>query len=204
MIFNSSNSGDINKYYLHTFVKFKEHGDMLFRIDGVDKFKVSGTTETGDPFVLYLDDTFNYEIDYVLPHKSFFQLGANACQLQRIPAQQYQRGLNNKNTRMAFAKADGAGFVPIDITFESLKAFVTKQKFFSLKEAVANKDKFDSYTLSPRIAYIPRKKIILVDFTAVAHVNEVDKLIKMTRPIFTDEIISLLKSHNEAHSFKFV
>src|SRR5687767_7922141 len=105
MLFLPSNVDDINRYYRNTYVKFKETGDRLMYISDVNSHRIVGQADTGgdgppEEFVIYLSEAHPYEIDYVLPHKSFFQAADKAVLLSRIPAKQYQRGISQHNTSL--------------------------------------------------------------------------------------------------------
>lgn len=192
MIFQSSNWEDISRYYRNTYVKFKETGDRLFFIRRVDNYAVTGTDEDGTEFELYLNDEHPYEVDYILPRKSYFQVGKRATMLARIPAKQYQRGISNGNTMLTSLNKNG-GIAKHEIGFEILKQFVTKQTYWTLEEAVKNKGRNTSIALSPRFAYVPDINTIFVDQRAIATVDKKDKTVTMALPIFRNEVLALVK-----------
>lgn len=198
MLFTPSNREDISKYFRNSFLKFKETGDTLYYLDHVDANKVSGAVDNGQPFHLYLDDEHPYEVDYVLPHKSFFQVGPNAVMLQRIPAKQYSRGLTEANTGLTYL----AGKEPMKalLSFEILKQFVKKQQFYSLAQATTQEG-LQSAVLSPRMMYNRADRNIYIDFLAVAKVSAT-RNITMMQPIFEEEVLDLLKSTGESILFK--
>lgn len=199
MQFTPSNREDINKYYRGSFLKFKETGDLLFYLQGVDSNVVTGTIEDGRDFKIYLAEEEPYEVDYILPHKSFFQYGENACMLQRVPAKQYHRGITNENTRISYRDPGTAIPAKVAIGFDPLKAFVKKQKFFTLSEAT--KQDLTSAVLAPRIMYMRTNKQIFIDFTPVARVAMSEKKITMLLPVFTEEIKDFLKTTQEDKMF---
>jgi hypothetical protein len=192
VIFNSSNHEDIHRYYRNTFVKFKETGDTLYYIRSVNSEVVRGTDATGTEFELWLSDEHPYEVDYILPHKSFFQYKKRACLLVRVPAKQYQRGLSSSNTRVNALSKTGS-VQAVELGFDVLTEFVNKQAFASLHKAVLNKAKEASITLSPRFAYVPDMKAIYADTSLVAEVRPDEKLIVVRHPIFRPEISELAK-----------
>ena len=190
MIFNSSNYDDINRYYKNTYVKFKETGDTLYYIRSVHREVVRGTDETGTEFELWLSDDHPYEVDYILPNKSYFQYKKRACMLSRIPARQYQRGLSAGNTRIqAMSRSGGVSNVELD--FALLMGFVSKQQFPKIDRAVVNRAKEASIALSPRFAYVPDVKQIYADWVLVAEVNVEEKKIIVRHPIFLPELKEL-------------
>lgn len=205
MLFSSENWDDIRKYYLNTYIKIKEAGDELFFINRVDRAQVSGIVENGGEFVIYLDDANPYEIDYVLPHKSYFQLDKDAVQLYRSPAKQYQRGLNTSNTKVVRLNRAGEqeSLSEGGLDFKVLKAFVEKQPFRTLAQAIdKNAPVANSFVLSPRMMFHRVTKGLYIDFVRVANVHTGDRTITMIHPVFTDEVKTLLKQNNETELFK--
>jgi hypothetical protein len=191
MLFNSYTWEDINRYYRQTYIKFKETGDTLFYIRDVRPERVSGTDEDGTEFALHLNYDDPYEVDYILPNKSYFQYAKRACMLQRIPAKQYRRGICSDNVRITGLSKTG-GIAAIDVNFESLKAFVSKQAFPSLRTVLLQKQKPLSVALSPRFAYVPEGGFLFCDQTCVAKVEKRAKTIQILQPIFKPEIDVLI------------
>ncbi|CAB4132756.1 hypothetical protein UFOVP249_8 [uncultured Caudovirales phage] len=195
MIFSSSNHEDINRYYRNTFVKFKETGDTLYYIRQVSREVVRGTDETGTEFELWLSDEHPYEVDYILPNKSYFRYKKRACMLMRIPARQYQRGLSAGNTRVQSMGRSG-GTTLVELDFPLLMSFVSKQKFLKIDQAVLNKARDHSIVLSSRFAYLPDTKTIYADHIAVASVIPEEQKIVVRHPIFLPELKSLASNTN--------
>jgi hypothetical protein len=190
---------DISKYFKGTYVKLKEFGDQLFLIRSVDSLSVRGTHEEGE-FIIYLNDETPYEVDYILPHKSFFQYGSHAVQLRRVPDRQYFRGLCVSNTRLEYLR-DGR-LHQHDLGFPILKAFVTKPAFPNLRAAIGANE--STIAISPRMMYHRLQRQIYVDFVPVAKVSPSKLEVAVTKPIFKDEILDFLKSTNEVDIFKLV
>jgi hypothetical protein len=200
MLFTPANREDISKYYRNSWLKLKETGDLLFYVKNVESNAVTGQVEDGRDFKLYLAEEEPYEVDYILPHKSFFQYEKDAMMLQRIPAKQYHRGVTAENTAFFFRKhGEALGQLPPD--FQLLKAFVQKQKFFTLSEAI--EAKVNSAALSPRMMYMRESKLIHIDFLPVARV-QVGNKIRMVAPIFQEEVMDFLKSTQEDNKFNIV
>jgi hypothetical protein len=184
MLFIPENRDDIQRYYRSTYVKFRETGDALFYVKHVGESLVTGVGADGVPFELYLNVDFPYEMDYILPRKSFFQYGAFACLLQRIPAKQYQRGISESNTliqRVGDANANQP------LSFEVLTAFVAKQAFPSLVQAIAEKGKV-SVPLSSRLAYLCASRKIFADSKSIGVVKIKEKTIQSFHKIFKPEL----------------
>jgi len=190
VIFNSTNHEDINRYYRNTFVKFKETGDTLYYIRSVNSEVIRGTDASGTEFELWLSDEHPYEVDYILPNKSYFQFKKRAALLLRVPAKQYQRGLSSSNTRVNALSKTGS-IQQLDLGFDVLTEFVNKQAFPSLAKAILNKSRDNSIVLSPRFAYVPDTKGIYADTSLVAEVRPEEKLIFVRHPIFRPEITEL-------------
>ena len=192
MLFNSQTYEDIHRYYRNTYVKFKETGDCLFYINQVSQNVVSGTDEDGTAFDLYLNNDDPYEVDYVLPNKSYFQYAKRACMLQRIPAKQYRRGLCSDNVRITALTRTG-GNQGIDISFEVLKAFVAKQAYPSIRTVLTQRPRPLSIALSPRFAYVPDQGILFCDQLSVASIDKKENTLRILRSIFTPEIEVLVQ-----------
>lgn len=200
MLFVPSAREDIGKYFLKSYLKFKETGDTLFYLNHVDTSCISGQIEDGRDFKLYLAEEEPYEVDYILPHKSFFQFGEHAAMLERIPAKQYHRGITCENTRVSYKLGGAVQQLPLG--FEVLKNFVKKKKFSSLSEAV--KEGVYSAALSPRMMYVRSTRSVYVDFLPVARIvgPHYDK-ISMSAPIFKQEIVDFLRATQETEMFTF-
>lgn len=199
MEFKPSAREDISRYYRGTYVKLMEYGDQLFLIESVDSLRVAGRHESGDPFVIYMDEATPYTMDYILPHKSFFQLGQYATLLQRIPAKMYYRGLCESNTEMSYLNAV-ASPKRVDLTFENLKAFVSKQPFFTLQKAI-NAGDLTSCVLNSRMMYLRPRKELYIDHVMIAKVNTGKLVVTMHQPIFTDEVKEFLAHTGEDKVF---
>lgn len=195
MLFSTDNYDDINRYYRGTYVKFKETGDRLFYIRDVGPQRVTGTDEEGTEFELFLNHDDPYEVDYVLPHKSYFQLNKRACMLQRVPAKQYRRGICGENTRLTALGKTG-NLVQVEIGFDALKAFVSKQAFPSIKTVLTMKNKPLSVAISPRFAFVPETGQIYTDQLAVAVVSKKDNRVTVTREIFRPEVTQFVSDLN--------
>lgn len=195
MIFVPSSANDIERYYLHTYVKFQETGDRLFFIEGVSKHKVSGTCDDDTPFDLYLSDEFPYEVSYVLPNKSYFQVNEHAYLMERKPAKQYKRGLCGENVSISRHRG-GTEFMNCMIGFGLLKAFVAKQAFYTLKDAFLNADKKSSVAVSSRMMYVPKGGRLFIDKTQIAtirgHKGTSAKTIELHQPIFREEVEAVM------------
>ena len=200
MIFSPKNRDDIIRYFRGTYVKFKERGDELFYIEAVNEMRVTGKHESGVPFTIYLDEDTPFEVDYLLPHKSFFQHGQHAVQLQRIPAQQYFRGLCGHNTQFSYL-AGGTAPKNLQIGFDILKQFVSKQKFYNIQGALTAQE-LSTCVLTSRMMFNRANRQIYMDFTPIAKVIPAKGSIVMIRPVFYDEVAEFLKNTGEKFSLE--
>lgn len=200
MQFVPSARADIQKYYLNTFLKFKETGDLLLHLTGVDQMAITGQVEDGRDFKLYMSEDDPYEVDYILPHKSFFQYGHQAVMLQRIPARQYFRGISPENTQVVFKVPGRAELEKLPLNFEVLKAFVQKQKFSMLSEAIEKKD-HQSVAMGPRIMYMGGNKTIYIDFHPIAKVATDNKHLVVIAPVFKENLEEFLTDTLEKDKF---
>lgn len=197
MQFTSENVEDIRRYYIGSYVKFKETGDILYNLTSVNNFFVEGRSQNGDILKLYLDNAYPYEIEYVLPHKSYYQYKDVAAQLFRIPAKQYQRGIGPENTEI---RALVAGeFVKVPLNFDSLAAFVDKQTFYSLNDAIHAEGK-QSCVLTSRMAFDRSDFSIYMDLTRIASVE--DRTIVISKKVFANDVIDFINKHNEKFEVK--
>lgn len=193
MLFCPSNFEDIHRYYRQTYVKFPERGDELFYIRSVDRYKLTGTHESGDEFELYYSEEKPYNVEFVIPHKSFFQYKTRAYLLQRIPAKQYNRGICDNNTAINSLNKQG-GLANHAIGFELLKAYVAKPDFPTFDKAVTTKgSKIHSIALSRRFAYVPECKMIFLDHQPIAVVDHASHEVRVYHSVFIPELQALTK-----------
>jgi hypothetical protein len=203
MKFAPANRDDINKYYRNCYVKFKEFGDLLFFIKEVSAAKVMGQVEDGREFHLHISQEHPYDVEFILPRKSFFQYNGRAMLLQRHPARQYHRGICGENTSINF-KAPGANgqIHGHGMDFSVLRAYVNKPQFPKLSDAIRMED--ESVALDRRMMYMRSTHQIHVDFVPVARVNVKASTIRMLCPIFQEDVEDLLRNNEEAEKFQFV
>lgn len=159
MLFVPSVWQDIRKYYEGSYVKFAEFGDKLFFIQTVRENEIKGIDEDDEPFVLTLDEEAPYNLTYTLPHKGLFSLDGVAYLLYRVPAQQYSRGITSNNTKI-MSVADGRS---LSLSFQRLRAYVQKQPYVSMEEALFSKSKDVSVCLSRRFSFYRPKQTLYVD-----------------------------------------
>lgn len=192
MQFCPKNRDDIIRYYRNSYIKLREFQDQLFFIEGVDTNKIIGTHESGEKFLIYMNDDTPYEVDYILPHKSFFQFQKVAVQLQRIPAKQYIRGLAESNTLLTYLDAGGKTR-QLPLEFQALKAFVNKPEWPTLTQA-CEKAECTSVALSSRMMLNKVNRQLCVDFLPVATVIKERRRVEVKKMLFFDEVQALIKN----------
>jgi hypothetical protein len=185
---------DIDRYFRNTWVKIDGYGDTLFRIDYVGSSKITGNTENDDFFEIELHNHQPFNLGYVLPHKAVFQFNKRAVILQRIPAKQFKRGICCDNVSVSFTDTG----TPIDLTLNVLKAYTTKQKYFSFAEAFRSKgNKLTSFALTSRMSCVKSTGVILMDTTQIAQYAHKENKIYMTRNNFRSDIMQHIAMYQD-------
>lgn len=150
MFVDPSNYVDADKYFRTCFIKVKEYGDVLVRIDKVTEEALWGEDQNGEGVCIEINGqetgTVGYTLDYVIPKKAYFQVGQKAAFLTRIPARMWKKGISKENTQL-YLLGPG-GFSGWGVSFESLKAYVEKPQYLPFTETKNQQ----SVALSPRFA----------------------------------------------------
>lgn len=163
-----SNWRDIDRYYDNTYVKFPEFGDKLFYIQTVTETRVTGINSDKDPFDLDLAEEAPYVLEYTPPHKAVFQHKASAVFLQRKPAKQYKRGLCSENTELV----DCVTGEKLELAWDRLEAYVTKQQYVSLQRALEltvyqGSVKYRSVALNSRMCLNKKNNTLMLDSSSI-------------------------------------
>lgn len=189
-----NNWKDVQRYFHNTYVKVEEYGDTLFYIEGVSPNKIFGKTENGDYFEIELHQHQPFNLSYVLPHKAVFQYNKRAVLLQRIPAKQFKRGISIDNVSISFT--DTGAY--LDLTLDLLKAYTTKQRYFTFTDAFLTKgSKLLSYALTSRMSCTKGTGVIYVDNTPVARYAHNDVKIYVDKPNFRPDIEQLVAKNQD-------
>jgi len=178
---------DIRKYYEGSYVKFSEYGESLFFIERVREDHIIGQDEQADPFILTLDEEVPYTLTYNLPHKGLFVKDGYTYMLHRVPAQQYSRGITTGNTKIVEVTTGKAQ----SLTFQMLRAFVEKQPYVSLAEALHSKGDMKCVALSRRFAFHRPKQLLYVDTTPIGSYNRKENVMEVAHKAFIPEIMQL-------------
>jgi len=189
MKFAPSTYADIRKYFDSTYVKFAELGEKLLYIQRIRDDCIIAADSNGDVYELILEETAPYEMTYTLPHRALFTHKGKAYMLQRIPARQYQRGINTANTQI-ISVPDGK---KQSLSWELLDAFTNKQDYQSLADAVFGKfgKEVLAVPLSSRSMFDRRTQTIFFDRQGVASVEREGKKINVVS-LFREEIEDMM------------
>ncbi len=189
MKFAPSTYADIRKYFDSTYAKFAELGEKLVFINRIREDSITATDSEGNVYELVLEEYAPYEMTYTLPHRALFSHEGRAYMLQRIPARQYQRGINTSNTQI-ISVPDGK---KMPLTWELLDSFTNKQDYQLLAEAVFGKYNKDvlSVPLSSRSMFDRRAQKIYFDRQCVATISREGKLIRVVS-LFEEEVREML------------
>lgn len=193
MKFSSENSRDIEKYFHGTWIKLPvdpEAGhcdpDTLVRIEQVTKRSVIGMSDDDTRYVVYLseDPELAFNVDYILPHKSYFLKDGYAHLLLRVPARQYKRGVCEENTHVYQMSSTGI-FSKLPICAALLKGY-TKKPFFESIHSFYEKGLY-SAPLSPRMA-ISMDGRIFIDTTRVAQYDRHNNVVHTKHRLFAQNL----------------
>ncbi len=202
MEINPDNIEDAKRYYDKTYVKFREQGDILYYINTIrqteDKGEIYFKDKDNKEGILYVSKEYPYNIDFILPHKSMYQLGKYCYCLSRTPAKQFHRGISQNNCSIK-ALSGGDGWQTMGLDFKILEGFVNKPTFKSLQDAVVSKNV--SEALSPRFAYNLYNHTLWCDWKSIGKIDKKLGLITVN-PLLELEIKRLLIDTNMTNYFK--
>ena len=181
---SQSNWHDVEKYFYDTYVKFKETGDTIYRINGVNADFITAVSLDGEEVGIDLKKP--YTIDFLLPKKTSFNRGNTAYHVSRIPARQWKKGISKQNT-MFSAYSPSHGWKMVTWDHSLLEGFVNKPGYAQpgeLKTLFANGH--DAVAITPRMV-VASNGNIFVD-TVVIGKWAFDKELITTRQLFELEI----------------
>lgn len=197
MLFVPSNANDIAKYYKGSFVKLREFGDEFFKITRVSPDGVEFHRANGDVGEIALHEDVPYDLEFTLPHKSYFQSGKRASQLCRIPARQYHRGITPENCVIFGLGAEGT-FVTQTINFVNLQNFANKPAFPTITDGVRLKGMV-SCAFSPRFAATANKQVFVDNVPIGTWERDTKFTILQIRPAFHLEFRRIAEANGESH-----
>ena len=186
------NYGDAEKSFSGCFIKVKEYGDTICLLQKALPQALIGEDEHGNAIAIEIDGhtsgKVGYDLDYIIPKKTFYQRGNYAMFLSRIPARQWKKGICKANTALHRVMQDG-GFAAINLTFEELAAY-TKKPDYQTPDQIQGKY---SVALSPRFA-LTHSGDVLLDQAVVGRAYLAKKLVLASK-LFVDDIISLFPTY---------
>lgn len=133
MFASFTNYEDVKKYYEKTFIKLPDLGDEIVHVDRVTPERMEVTNPlTKEPIWVMLK-TRPYELSFVLPRKTVYQMDNNAVMLSRIPARMWKKGLTHANTQ--FQTLGVSSWALSDFNINMIVKFVNKPTYLSFAEA---------------------------------------------------------------------
>lgn len=190
MFASKDNYDDVKKYYLGTYVKFKEEGDALFYIERVDPDKIVAKATNEE--LVGIDLTIGYNIEYALPGKAVFQYGGIVMMLSRIPARMWKKGMSNQNTKFEVMDKTGK-WTKTNFSAELIESFINKPAYVdpmdALKAFCDETSDLEAAALTPRITFTRGGKL-MVDQTIVAKYDFTNKVFTV-KNLFTKEVKAL-------------
>jgi hypothetical protein len=196
MLFVPSTVGDIAKYYKNSYVKLKEFGDEFFKITKISSNAVEFVRANGDIGEIALDEDVPYDLEFTLPHKSYYQVGKRASLLCRIPARQYHRGVTPENCTILGLSAEG-NFSAQTINFLNLFNFANKPAFPSITDGLRLKSMV-SCAFSPRFAASANNAVWVDNVHIGSWERDAKKTILNIRPAFHLEFRRIAECNNES------
>lgn len=179
MKFKPSTVDDIRRYYEKTFCKVVEHGDKLFFLEQVasnhEGWEVRLKDSDNELYSILLEENAPYEMNFALPHRALFNYRNTVCLLERIPARQYKRGINQDNTRIVEVFNNKVQA----LDFRRLEAFVKKMSYCSVNEALFAKRGAGvvGVALSSRISFYTPAQSFYVDMVPFAQYIRAENII---------------------------
>lgn len=192
---------DIRKYYADTYIKIPDTGDQLWYVLNVspDGVILRSTDEPAEETLLELHEDQPYIVEMILPHKSTFQYQDLVCFIERIPAQQYRRGISSSNCKLWIMTQNGT-WQQTGLEGKILNAYVNKQVFSPLS-ILKKTPSLLGIALSPRWSINKALGRVFVDTIAVGSVN-LDKKTYTIPSIIQPEFEKILKYHGEYGTFR--
>ena len=189
MFVSKENWQDAEKYFSGCYIKVKEYGDTICCVVKVTPEAIWCEDEHGNNVCIELDGALTgkvgYDLSYVLPKRSWFQIGPFAYFLNRIPARMWKKGICKQNTSLYQLQSNG-GLAASGLNFETLHAYVNKpfyQPSLDLQHGEISR------ALSPRFAFTLDGSLML-DLTKIGQFVKPNNL--LVKKIFLPEVSQLL------------
>lgn len=197
MMLTRENWRDIQKYYDGTFIKIKEEGEVILKVRKVRPEGIELQNDKGEDILIHLRDDSPYDLSFILPHKTVYQVDDKCWAMSRRPMKQYQRGICEQN--IAIHVLNSGAWYRKDASFATLAPFVTKQPFQTL--LVASKSKtMKSMALSSRFSVDFTTGSVFCDLSIVGSFDKAKKILTIN-PLFVADINQILVDMGEADIF---
>ena len=194
MKISSDNWEDVNKYFNGTYVKFREEGELVYKIIKVNSEELIAQDMNGNK--VKVDLSKEYDLDYILPKKTVYQQGEFAYILTRIPKRMWSKGVCDQNTAIMRLYMGEWGGIPVSI--DNFVSFVGKNTFYTFDAAVSNfkgGGSLQSAALSNRVS-MDRSGSIYVDTVRIGtyHYEQKNLMLKKAfisaiSHLFTCEVV---------------
>lgn len=181
MIFCKENYNDIVKYYNNNIIKLEVTGDRLWQITGITSYEV--TLQDVDGFIVYIDLSEEYKVNFPLPRRAVYQCGGRAWCVMRKPAKQYNRGIHEQNTLL---RQLSSNWLPASFNLYTLQQFVDKPAYQDPNNLPME---FESWAISP-VFSINHSRIYALD-KQIGTVDVDKKKLSLTSSLFIPELKQL-------------
>lgn len=196
MKFNKENWEDLKKYFEKSYMKFPKLGEQAVYVESVCSDGLSGKllpNNEHEGWKYTFTEGSGLDFEYILPKKSFFEYEGLAYLLERIPAQQYKRGLCRDNCSIKCLTIHD-GFIAVSLSLELVNAYTMKQNFQGFRKESTQ----GSYPVSSRIAVDSTGKIYVDTIRVGAYWPDAGEII-LNHPTFKEEIEAVLSANHQNH-----
>lgn len=195
MLLDPTNWQDGDKYFTGCFIKVKEYGDTICRVEKVSAEGIWCTDEFGNNVCIELDGSVTnkvgYDLDYILPKRTWFQMGECAVFLNRNPARQWKKGICKQNT-MLFSMMGSGKLAPEGLNFTTLHAYTHKPANHNKLPENGNING-ESLAIHPRFA-VSREGSLFLDLTEIGKVLWKDKTV-LVKKLFVSDVTPLVSPY---------
>lgn len=194
MKFCQDNWEDIKKYFDKSYMKFPLIGDEVVYVEQVGATGMRGkqsNPEFDEWVFTFANNPQGTEVEFVLPHKSFFEYEDRVFFLSRLPSKQYKRGICRDNTQVMVLTVDG--FDTVELSLALINAYTAKPSFQGFRVDRVGQ----AYAVSPRMA-VDQVGRIFIDRTRVGYIDVQARSISCSHELFLPEFDRVLKMNNQA------
>lgn len=193
MKFCQDNWEDIRKYFDKSYMKFPLIGDEVVFVESVSAHGMRGkqTNPEFDEWAFtFANNPQGAEVEFILPHKSFFEWDERVWLLSRLPSKQYKRGICRENTSIACLTSEG--FYEENLSLALINAYTAKPSFQGFRT-----DRVGAcYAVGPRMA-VDNAGRVFIDRIRVGYVDVKAGTINCSHELFLPEFARVLKMYNQ-------